>query len=96
MPHQRETLRATEAWTDGRHAGDDKHVELDFQLAVALANVTEGAARPTVLKVTQVEPLHGFVAWQALVDCHAYKSSNEPATALHQSRHQKGARTQRN
>ena len=22
------TLRATEAWTDGRHAEDDKHVEL--------------------------------------------------------------------
>ena len=35
---------------------------------MALANVTEGAARSTVLKVTQVEPSHGFVAWQALVD----------------------------
>ena len=44
------TLRATEAWTDGRHAEDDKHVELDFELAVALANATEGAARSTVLK----------------------------------------------
>ena len=62
------TLRATEAWTDGRHAEDDKHVELDYELAVALVNVTEGAARATVLKVTQTEPSHGFVAWQALID----------------------------
>ena len=46
------TLRTTEAWTDGRHAEDDKHVELDYELAVALANATEGAARATVLKVT--------------------------------------------
>ena len=45
------TLRATEAWTDGRHAEDDKHVELDHELAVALATVSEGAARSTVLKV---------------------------------------------
>ena len=35
-------LRATEAWTDGRHAEDDKRVELDCVLAVALANVTRG------------------------------------------------------
>ena len=34
------TLRATEAWTDGRHAEDDKHVELDHELAVALASAT--------------------------------------------------------
>ena len=27
------TLRATEAWTDGRHAEDDKHFELDYELA---------------------------------------------------------------
>ena len=33
------TLRATEAWTDGSLAEDDKHVELDYELAVALANV---------------------------------------------------------
>ena len=39
------TPRATEAWTDGRHAEDDKYVELDCELAVALPNVTEGAAR---------------------------------------------------
>ena len=45
-------LRATEAWTDGRQAEDDKYVELDYELAVALANATEGAARSTVLKVT--------------------------------------------
>ena len=48
----KETLRATEAWTDGRHAEDDKHVELDYELAVALATETEGAARATVLKAT--------------------------------------------
>ena len=34
------TLRAAEAWTDGRRAEDDKHVELDYELAVALANAT--------------------------------------------------------
>ena len=75
-------LRATEAWTDGRCAEDDKHVELDCELAVALASVTEGAARATVLKVTQAEPSHGFVAWQALVDGCAPMSSNDPAIAL--------------
>ena len=76
------TLRATEAWTDGRHAVDDKYVELycELALALALANVTEGAARATVLKVTQVEPSRGFVAWQALDD-HVPKSSNDPAVA---------------
>ena len=73
------TLRATEAWTDGRHAADDKDVELDCELADALANATEGAARSTVLKVTRVEPSHGFVAWQALVDGFAPKSSSDPA-----------------
>ena len=76
------TLRATEAWTDGRHAEDDKFVELDCELAVALANVTEGAARATVVKVTQKEPSHGFVAWQALVDGYVRKSSKDPAIAL--------------
>ena len=45
-------VRATEARTDGRHAEDDKYVELDCELAVALANATEGAASSTVLKVT--------------------------------------------
>ena len=35
-----------------------------------------------MLKVAQVEPSHGFVAWQALVDCYAPKSSNDPAIAL--------------
>ena len=49
------SLRATETWTDGRHAEDDKYLELDCELAVALGNVTEGAARSTVLKVTQNE-----------------------------------------
>ena len=51
---------ANEAWTDGRHAQDAKNVELDCELAVALTNATEGAARSTVLKVTQAEPSHGF------------------------------------
>ena len=73
------TLRATKAWTDGRHAEDDKHVELDYELAVAMANATEGAARATVLSITQTEPSHGFVA---LVDGCAPKSSNDPAIAL--------------
>ena len=67
------TLRATAAWTDGRYAEDDKHVELDYELAVALVNVTEGPARATVLKVTQTEPSYAFVAWQALVDGFAPK-----------------------
>ena len=71
-----------EVWTDGRHAEDGKHVELDYELAVALANATEGAARGTVLRITQTEPSHGFVAWQALVDGYAPKSSNDPAIAL--------------
>ena len=66
-------LRATEAWTDGRHSEDDKNVELDYKLAVALATATEGAARSTVLKVAQAEPSYGFVAWQALTDGHASK-----------------------
>ena len=76
------TLRATKAWTDGRYTEDDKYVELDYESEVALANVTEGAARATVLKVTQTELGLGIVAWQALVDGHAPKSSNDPATAL--------------
>ena len=49
---------------------------------MTLANVTEGAAKSAVLKVIQVEPSHGFVAWQALVDGYAPKSSNDPAVAL--------------
>ena len=68
--------------THGRHAEDDKYVELDCELAVALANATEGAARSTVLKVTQTELSHGFVAWQALVDGYAPKSSSDAAKAL--------------
>ena len=49
---------------------------------VSWRNVTEGAAMSTVLKVTQVEPSHGFGAWQALVDGCAAKSSNDPSFAL--------------
>ena len=74
------TLRATEAWTDGRHAEDDKLAELVHELAVA--SVTEGAARARVLKVTWAEPSHGFVSWQAQVDGYAPKSSIDPAIAL--------------
>ena len=61
------TLRATEAWTDGRHAEDGKHVELDYELAVAFANATEGASRATVLRITQTEPSHGFVCGMASI-----------------------------
>ena len=78
----RGTLRATEPWTDGRRAEDAKNVELDYELAEALANATERAARSTVLKVTQAEPSHGFVAWEGLVDGYARKSSTDPAVAL--------------
>ena len=76
------TLGATKAWTDGSHAENDKYVELVCELAVALATVTEGAARATVLRVTQAEPSHGFLARQALVDDSAPKSSNDPAIPL--------------
>ena len=68
------TLRATEAWTDGRHAEDGKHVELDNDLASALGQRDR--------RTTQTEPSDGFVAWQALVDGYAPKSSNDPAIAL--------------
>ena len=54
------TVRPTEAWTDGRHAEDGKNVELDYDLVVALANATEGAAKSTVLKFTQAEPSKWF------------------------------------
>ena len=73
------SLRATEAWTGGLHAADDKSAELACKSAVALANASEGAARSTVLKVTEVNPSHGFVARRALVDGYASKSPNDPA-----------------
>ena len=57
-------------------------IDLDYELAVALANATEGAARATVLRITQTQPSHGLVAWPALVDGNAPKSSNDPAIAL--------------
>ena len=69
------TLRATEAWTDGRHAEDDKHVELDCEQAVALANATERRSKSR-------GPEDGFVALQALVDGYAPKSSSDPAIEL--------------
>ena len=39
------TPRAPEAWTDGPGAVDDKYVELDCELAVALASATEGSLK---------------------------------------------------
>ena len=33
------------------------------------------------MEITQTEPSHGFVAWQALVDGYARKSSNDLAIA---------------
>ena len=45
----------TEAWTDGRHAETTTMSNLDYELVVALANVTEGAARATILSVTHAE-----------------------------------------
>ena len=73
------TLRATEAWTNGRHAEDDKCVELDYEPAVALANSMGGTARAIVLNVTHMEPSHGIWAGQALFDGFA---SNDSAFAL--------------
>ena len=59
---------------------------------MTLANVAEVAARSTV----QAEPSHGFVAWQALVDGCAPKSSNDPAFELQPIfATPKNARTQR-
>ena len=49
---------------------------------MALAYATEGAARATVLRITQTETSHWFVAWQALVDGCTPKSSNDPSMAL--------------
>ena len=49
---------------------------------MALANATEGAARAAILRITQTEPSHGFVAWQALIDGFAPKSPNDKAIAL--------------
>ena len=49
---------------------------------MALANATEGAARATVLRISQTKPCHGFVAWRALVDGYAPKSPNDLAIAV--------------
>ena len=52
--------------TRGWKADSANHdVELDNELAEVLANATEGAARATVLSISQTEPSHGFVACQA-------------------------------
>ena len=76
----RKQCRATEAWTDGRYAEDHKHVELDNELAVTSANVTEGAARATVLKVTQTGRVTGSWHGKHWLTA-APKSSNDPAMA---------------
>ena len=76
------TLRATEAWTDGRYAEDDKHVELDYELAVALANATEGTARATVLRITQTGQVAGSWHVKHWSTAMRPKSSNDPAIAL--------------
>ena len=83
------SLRATEALTDGRHAEDDKYVELDYKLAVALATATECATKSTVLKVSAWHGTHRSMVFP--------KSSNDPAIALQPTlATQKDARTQRN
>ena len=89
---------ATEAWTVGRLGTDDKHVEVDWELAAALTNIMEGAARSTVLKVTHMEPSRGFVDWRARVDGYAPQSSSDSVMARQSThlRHLKDARTQRN
>ena len=51
------TSRLTDLWTNNRHDEDETVFELDYELAVALSNVMEGAP-----KVTQTEPSPGFAA----------------------------------
>ena len=38
-----DTLSVTELWTDKRHDEDETYFELDYELAVTLTNVMEGA-----------------------------------------------------
>ena len=59
------TSRVTELWTDNRHEKDGTGFGLDYELAVTLSNVMEGAP-----KVTQTEPS----PQHALVDGYAPKS----------------------
>ena len=71
---------ATEAWTEGLLTLKTKKSMLKrTELAASLANVSEGAASSTV---SQTEPGHRLVAWQAVVDRYAPNSSNDPAKAL--------------
>ena len=49
-------VRVAVVWTDNRRSKDEKFVEIEYEVAVALANLTDGAARSTVLKVTRKEP----------------------------------------
>ena len=54
------------------------YVELDYELAVAQARRSKSHGP----EGHSDGPSHGFVAWQALVDGYAPKSSNDPTIAL--------------
>ena len=54
---------------------------MELGVGSSTGQATEGAARSTVLEVTQAEASHRFVAWQALVGGHVCKSSSDPAVA---------------
>ena len=66
----KDTARVTEVWIDSRYRESEKFVERDYELALTLANVTQGAARSTFLKVTQKELSHQFAAWHCWADMH--------------------------
>ena len=72
------TLRATEAWTDGRHAEDGKHVELDYELAVGLGERDRRRSN----SYGPEDHSDGAKSWvcgmASLVDGYAPKSSNDP------------------
>ena len=73
------TLRATEEWTDGRHAADDKCVALDSEVAEALAIVTESVARSTVLRVTKWSQVTGSWHGKRWLMVLPPKSWNDPS-----------------
>ena len=68
------TATVTEVWTGNRHSIDEPFAEIGCKHAVSLANVTEGPAMSTVLKVTQME--------RSLEDGYGLESCNEHAIAL--------------
>ena len=74
----KETLGATEAWTDGRYSTRNT---LNWTTGCGTGQC-DGMCSKVHSRDTQVEPSHGFVAWQALVDGNAPKSSNDPAKTL--------------